>query len=369
MKYKLLANQYKVSCVGIGGHYRRMEEGFFEERYAKVEPEEVKIRTGMMEKAVAAGITYFDTTWRNEVEMLGKSIQGLGIRDNIFINGMVLGAFRGSTATGMDVCDYFNKWLDKRLPLIPGQRFDSFMINAIEEDYDEGKCEKLVRLLEKRRENGDFKIFGFSCHSQPVARRIADTFPEFQTIMIPYNFKNRKLEQAFEGYRGNASFIAMKPLVWAEYGIPFCTLNDLPNAGEVLGMPPRENIAAAALKYLASNDRVTSVVCGINGEKELDQLIEAGSVDYDARDEQALECYNKAQAADKGIPFFISALSANPANIRLRYFAVVHLARSLQVSIPDIPLNEDSSSRLLSNLAGKLLLETRKQGYGRYINK
>jgi predicted aldo/keto reductase-like oxidoreductase len=89
----------------------------------------------------------------------------------------------------MDVCDYVNKWLEQRLESLPQNRFDSFMINAIEERYDEAKCEKLVRLLEKRKQNGDFKIFGFSCHSHNLARKVADTFPEFEIIMTAYNFQ------------------------------------------------------------------------------------------------------------------------------------------------------------------------------------
>jgi predicted aldo/keto reductase-like oxidoreductase len=89
MKYKLIANKYKVSCVGIGGHYAKMEEGSYEERYADVSTKELAVRTEIIEKAVDAGINYFDTTFRNEVDMLSKSIKPLNIRDKIFINGMV----------------------------------------------------------------------------------------------------------------------------------------------------------------------------------------------------------------------------------------------------------------------------------------
>lgn len=133
MEYKLLCNKYKVSRVGIGGHYSKMEEGNYEDRYAEVCTAEIQERTGLIQTAVEAGINYFDTTWQNEVSMLSGAIQPLNLRDNIFINGMVLGAFTGSEAAGMDVCDYFNKWLDARLKIIPGNHFDSFMINAIEE--------------------------------------------------------------------------------------------------------------------------------------------------------------------------------------------------------------------------------------------
>jgi predicted aldo/keto reductase-like oxidoreductase len=369
VKYNLITDKYKVSCVGIGGHYSKMEEGSFEARYAKVSLQEIKDRAALIEKAVAAGINYFDTTWRNEVEMLGKSIEGLQIRDRIFVNGMVLGAFKGSAATGMEVCDYFNHWLDERLPLIPEHRFDSFMINAIDEDYDEAKCEKLVELLEKRKQDGDFKVYGFSSHDHNLARKVADRFPEFKIIMTAYNFRNRKLEQAFDDYKGDAAFIAMKPLVWAEYGIPFCALNNLPDAGEVLGIQPIDNIAALGVKYIAAKDFITSVVCAINGEKELDSLIEAGLGNYKEQDELALSAYNEAQTIEKSIPLFISALYGDPVNSRMRFFAVINLAKSLQVAIPEISLNMDNSDEILSRLAEKLILEAQRKGYGKYTHK
>ena len=46
--------------------------------------------------------------------------------------------------------------------------------------------------------------------------------------MLPYSFHNRRFEEAFKGYTGKASFIAMKTQVWLEYGIPFCAINALP---------------------------------------------------------------------------------------------------------------------------------------------
>ena len=363
MKYKLIGNKYKVSCVGIGGHYSKMEEGEYEERFATITIDEIKSRTEFIEKAVKAGITYFDTTWQNEVHMLSKVIEQLNNRDEIFVNGMVLGAFAGSEDTGMEVCDYFNKWLDKRLQVIPGNHFDSIMINAIEERYDEAKCEKLVRLLEKRRQNGDFEIFGFSCHNSKHARVVADTFKEFEIIMLPYNFRNRTFETAFKDYSGNASFVAMKPLIWAEYGIPFCSLNNLPDLEESLGLKPVHNVASLAVNWVASKDTITTTVCAINSQEELDQLIEAGSSDISKQSEAILSSYDNAIQLQNYIPFFISAIYGNDDNRRKRFFGLINLAKALKVTIPEIPLNIDESDEILSEFKTKLLVEATKQGF------
>lgn len=367
MEYKLIGNKYKVSRVGIGGHYSKMEEGSYEARFAELSTNEINARTIMIEKAVEAGINYFDTTWQNEVSMLSKALEPLKIRDDIFINGMVLGAFTGSEDTGMEVCDYFNKWLDERLKVIPQNRFDSFMINAIEEKYDEAKCEKLVRLLEKRRQNGDFKVFGFSCHNSLLARKVADTYKEFEMIMVPYNYKNRVFETAFNGYTGNASFVAMKPLIWAEYGIPFCSLNSLPHPEETLGLKPVDNAASRAINWIAAKNTITTTVCAVNSQAELDELIAAGSLDFSEHNEVILSSYEDAMQQQNNIPFFISAIYGDDSNRRKRFFGLSNLARALKISLPDIPLNNGESDQILAQYKALLLIEAKKQGYGVFI--
>jgi predicted aldo/keto reductase-like oxidoreductase len=280
---------------------------------------------------------------------------------------MVLGAFSGSEATQMDVCDYVNKWLDVRLRSMPDNRFNSFMINAIEERYDEKKCEKLIRLLEKRKRDGDFDVIGFSCHQHELARKIADTFPEFELIMMAYNYSNRWVETFFKDYVGDASFIAMKPLIWAEYGIPFCCVNDLPDPKALLGIDPVDNIATQAISWLASKDFLSSVVAAVNNHDELEQLIRAGSCKFNKEDQSSLEIYKNAISADKYIPFFIAAAYGKDDNRRRRLFSVVNLARALKIPNRDIPLNTGDSDKLLNDFKNFLLEEARNQGFGKYI--
>lgn len=353
MQYNLIDGKHKVSVVGIGGHYSKMEEGHFENRYAEVEKSEIDKRRDLIQTAVENGINYFDTTWRNEVDMLAKSINELGVRDKIFINGMVLGVFSGSKACGMSACDYMNKWLDERLVSIG--RFNSFMINAIEEQYDEGECEKVIRLLEKRKNDGDFDVIGFSCHSHALARKIADTFNEFKLIMLAYNYHNRSFESAFDGYMGNASFVAMKPFVWHEYGIPFCIINNNPDAEKILGTEPRKEITADAVKWIKRNTLITTVVCAVNNMEELSYVIEAGKTDLTTEGEKYLELYQKANMQNNHIDFLKSAIYAPKENRRALSFGLSSLARALNIPYPNIPLNAPDSDKLLDDFREKLI--------------
>lgn len=368
MRYdSILSNT--VSKVGIGGHYSKMEEGDFEERYAQVTKQEISKRTKLIEKAFEAGITYFDTTWRNEVDMLAESIRPLGIRDKIHINGMVLGAFSGSDATGTTPESYVDKWLDKRLLSLPDSHFNSFMINAIDENYSEQACENLLEHLEKRRQNGDFDMIGFSCHDHQLARQIADQFPQFELIMLAYNFKNRSFEKAFDGYKGNASFVAMKPLIWYEYGIPFCKINELPAAHSLLSQNYDGDIAQKAIRWNLKNPLITTCVCSVNNEDELDSLIKAGNDEFCEKDENLLFRYQQIIESENHLPFLIAAALKSNDNRRSFQFGLTNLCHRLKYPVPEIQLNTDHTDEELLKLQKELINELKKQGFEKYLMK
>jgi hypothetical protein len=366
MKTNLLGkSQLKVSCVGLGGHYKAMEEGSFEDRYAYVD-REVAPRTQLVQRALEAGINYFDTTWRNETAMLGAVLKNLGARDQAVVNGMVLGAFTGSKAAGQSVEEYFNHWLDVRLPLLPDGRFDVFMINAIEESYNEAECERLVKVLAQRQAQGDFSVPGFSCHNPFLARQVADRFPEFEVIMLPYNFHNRRFEEAFAGYNGSASFIAMKSQVWLEYGIPFCAINALPAFSQTFGFEPAPDASARAIRFIHTNPLITTVICAVNAPAEVENLILAGSGEFTSADEQLLARYQQAVSLDSSIPLYLGALRHD--NLRMNYFGAAHLSRVLGVKMPEIPLNQPDSPDQIRAYAAGLLDQVRAAGCQRYLD-
>ena len=358
-------NKIEVSRIGIGGHYKCMEEGAYENRYGYID-RDLRERCTIVEKAIDMGINYFDTTWRNESDMLARVIKELGTRDKMFINGMVLGAFRGSKGMIMDPEVYFNTWLDDRLRKMPGNRFDSFMINAIEEDYDERITEILIKLLEQRKINGDIGLYGFSTHNHSHARYLADKYPEFEIIMMAYNFRNRNFETAFEGYMGNASIIAMKPLVWAEYGLSFCALNKLPNFEESFGFKPDPEIATKAYRYILKNKNISTLVSSVNSIEELELLALADKGSLTREDESILSKYNELQTLDSSIPLFISGLKHD--NLRMIYFSVMRLAQVLGVEYKDIPLNEENSKEKLLKFSETLITVIKERGYGKYLS-
>jgi aryl-alcohol dehydrogenase-like predicted oxidoreductase len=362
-KTTLKNTSIEISRIGIGGHYKAIEEGVYESSTAYVE-REVEARVPIVARAIEAGINLFDTTWRNEVVMLAKVLERLGAREQVVVNGMVLGAFTGSKASGETVEDYFNKGLDVRLDIMPGNRFETFMINAIEEGYDAHLCERLLKVMTARKAAGDFKVIGLSCHDPQFARQVLDAFPDFELAMMPYNFRNRKFEEAFTGYTGNAAFIAIKPLVWTEYGIPFCQTNALPGFEKLFGFAPAEDAPTQALRFIRANPQMDAAFCSANSLAELELLIAAGSGPLTVEAQQMLEQYNRILTQDGGIPLFLSGLKSD--NLRMNFFGVLHLARALGIQPPRFELNAPGAQAELQDYACQLIGITRERGFGKY---
>lgn len=365
MIYTTLANGRQVSAVGIGGHYKHFEYGRFEETYAPVEEGEIESRAMLVKKAVDNGITYFDTTWYNEVEMLAKTLELTGVRNKIHINGMVLGAFTGSTGFNISDRDYFSRYLDKRLAIVPENRFDSFMINAIDERYDKARCEGLLKLLLERKAAGDIGMIGFSCHNHQLAREIADDFPEFEIIMTAFNFHNRQFEKYFADYKGKASFIAMKPMVWAQYGIPFNSINNIGSFDEKFGFEKDENIAVKALRYPRTMPKLNVTLCAVNNETELDMLIEAGDGGFTQSDAQILSKYDAAIDRDRGVPLFLGGLAMD--NLRSNFFAADNLCNVLGIDKSALSVKGPDAREIIKEYKDRILNKLQHSEYGKYL--
>jgi aryl-alcohol dehydrogenase-like predicted oxidoreductase len=332
MKYKDFLGNRRVSAVGLGGHYTAWDTGRYEYRVGHINPDEIPLRTRYIERALDAGVNFFDTTWRSEVEMFSKSIAPFAHRrDEMIVNGMTLGAFTGSNYFKRDIIEYFEEGLDWRLKQIPGGYFDTFMVNCVEEEYEESSFEKLLRLLERRRGAGDIGALGISSHIPYFARKLADQFPEIEVILIPYSFHNHALERAFASYEGKAKLIAMKTLVWDKYGVPFSTLNDLPDPKISLGMEPVPDIVSHAVGWVIKNPKVSVAIVSVNSDRELDQLIRATEI---TPDEASLNAYKEALVADRGLIYNLSSLNSDPNNSRAQFFALKIAAGKLGVPYP-----------------------------------
>jgi len=367
MKYSLIADKYKVSKVGLGGHYKRLEEGVYDNSYALLTKEEMALRREIISRAYEGGINYFDTTWRNESDMLASNLYDLGIKNGIFINGMVLGAFSGSKVLGETPCEYVDRWLNDRLCKLRGYHYNSFMINAIEEDYDGEQCAILVDHLENRRRDGDFDVLGISCHDHFLARRVVDAFPQIKLVMTAYNYKNRTFEEAFKNYVGNASFVAMKPLIWFEYGIPICRVNDLPAANRLLGGSKDHNLPTRSIRWILSRPLINLSICAVNSIEEVDALIASTDGELSDSDCEVLEAYRQAAEKDNHLPFLIAGVLGNPDNSRSMYYGLKSLSDAIGVPMREIRMNVSDTEKQMLDFRDELFTILEEKGLKKYM--
>ena len=93
MRYRILGRTgLHVSELSLGGHeYRRRlnpvhhPTEWDQEEFLKTQPQ----RNQVIEKAIAAGINYFDTTLREEALSLGFALTALKQQDKVFTASMI----------------------------------------------------------------------------------------------------------------------------------------------------------------------------------------------------------------------------------------------------------------------------------------
>jgi len=96
MKYRTLGRTgLKVSELAIGGHeYRRWLDPYHfpgernVEEFLRTQPQ----RNKLLERALDAGVNYFDTTFVEEAESLGLALKALGLR-GVHISAMIISLF------------------------------------------------------------------------------------------------------------------------------------------------------------------------------------------------------------------------------------------------------------------------------------
>ena len=219
----------EVSALGLGGHeYRWLHAGnIVDGRHVRFNP----VRAEVVSRARELGINYFDTTLREEVQSLGHVLAEIGGRDDIVINGMIVDVLRRSQEMTPDESEEFIRdELETRLRLLGGP-FDIFMLGAIDYGYERQRAADAVEVYQRHREDGKFRYLGVSCHAYDVLTDLLRMDLPVDVVMFPYNYaRSREPNNGLPGLldaaaERNLGMVAMKPLCWTMYGIPFTAIN------------------------------------------------------------------------------------------------------------------------------------------------
>ncbi|MDR2041921.1 MAG: aldo/keto reductase [Tannerella sp.] len=209
-----------------------------------------------------AGLTFFDTAHgyqggRNE-EMLGK-----------FFKDKPRDSFRIATKGKFDypLGESFEKdftaLLDKSLERLQMKEVEIFYIHAIG-DVESIENERVVRLLQKFREDGKIRHIGLSTHAhKPEQIDAAIRAGIYDVILLSYNFKLPNLPEtdaAIErGVKAGLGFVAMKTMT---------------GGVEDAGGKKKIN-AQACLKWAWQNKNIATIIPGFTNFTELEECLAA----------------------------------------------------------------------------------------------
>lgn len=354
----------QVSEIGVGGHREGVETRGGLDRTARFfRP--ARERAAVIGRAIEQGVNYFDTTFGCEIASLGESLRILGQRDNLFVSGMRVDFFGNLLADSMKVRPYTRREVEGRLREFGFDHIDQFMMGAIEAgdplSHPKGMLEEAFEELEKLRDEGKVRFVGFSCHDPDYAARLLQAFPSFDSVMVPYNFLNRKAEGALsEAIRETrTAWIAMKTLVWRIYGIPVTALRHLCPVDGRLELDPSTPIGRYAHQFVLRNPLITTCVPAVNSLEAIDENVSASGANELTRGEEAeLARFAEASQAEEMIPLAIAGLLSD--NTRIRAMGISHIASKLKFEDTTIDWEREDADSQAERVAGALLNRLRK---------
>ncbi len=347
-----------ISEIGVGGHQDGVETGQGIARQARFFSGDQE-RARVIGRAIDRGIIYFDTTFGCELASLGRVLHLLHRREACFVSAMRVDFFSNYQHETISPGEYTRREVEERLREFGFDTVDQFMLGAVEGGdplATPDVVEETLDELERLRQEGKVRTFGFSCHDPDYAARLLTTYPAFDAVMTPYSYANRRAEGDLEAALAltGAAWIAMKTLVWHLYGLPVTALRYLGGGAAALGLDTDTPIAQLALRFVLENPRLTTCVPAMNTVAQVDENVEASDAPPLSEEEIAqLSAYAVTMNSEKGVPLAIGGLSVD--NARVRNFALELLAREVGTKLPAIDWDADEANATAREAASAVL--------------
>jgi len=313
MKYRILGRTgLRVSVIGLGGHeYRRWLPGNRDmEHFVRTQPE----RNKLVGRAIDVGINYFDTTFLEEAESLGRALKTLGVRrDDIYISAMIVGLFKKLAENDPSTWQkIITDGVEERLRLLNTDYVDTFRVCMPEEFYSPGRLKATLEVLQEFKEEGKAHSIGASSHQPRFLAELIRRYDCFDTVMVRYNYHLHEVrENLFPLTKAlDVGVVIMKPFAWPYYGIPFTRF------GPIEGEKGLYTAAQTSLRWILDCPEVATVAPGINNVNELEEGVRAVTEDKNGIDEELLERHLKVAQGPQARAKLRAMLNAPDADIR-----------------------------------------------------
>ena len=253
----------------------------------------------MVDAFLGAGFTYCDTAWMYHDFMsepaVGKAVVARHPRDSFTVASKMPVAMIHSHAEGVEI---FEKQKEK----LGVDFFDYYLVHDMNSvNYEYAKQYDMISYLRAKKEAGEIKSLGFSCHdSAEYLDRVLTECPFFEFVQLQINY----LDWESEGIQSRKCYE-----VCVKHGKPVTVME--PVKGGTLATVPAEveammrkvhpdwSPASWALRFAASLPNVRTVLSGMSTLEQVQENT-AFLADMEPLNEAELELLQKAWIVEMG---------------------------------------------------------------------
>ena len=249
----------------------------------------------MVDAFLGAGFTYCDTAWMYHDFMsepaVGKAVVARHPRDSFTVASKMPVAMIHSHAEGVEI---FEKQKEK----LGVDFFDYYLVHDMNSvNYEYAKQYDMISYLRTKKEAGEIKSLGFSCHdSAEYLDRVLTECPFFEFVQLQINY----LDWESEGIQSRKCYEVCvkhgKPVIVME-PVKGGTLATVPAEVEAMmrKVHPDWSPASWALRFAASLPNVRTVLSGMSTLEQVQENT-AFLADLEPLNEAELELLQKAAA-------------------------------------------------------------------------
>ena len=320
MKSRILGRTgLKVSELGFGGHEYRRPLPTTLGRWGEIDLREFvkkqSKRNKLIEKAIDVGINYYDATQPEEAKSLGIALKEAGAREDVYVALMILRPLNKIAGKAR------NDWkriiiedVEEKLELLQSSYTDILNVHMPEVSYSRERFTAMIEVLRGLKEEGNIGWIAASSHKPRFLAELIRTYDCFDSVMVRYNYNQQEAREViFPLCKAlEIGVVVMKPIAWPYYGIPFTRFG--PIEKDRGPYTPVQN----SLRWILSSEEVSTVVPGMNDQKELEENVEA--IERDEKiDEILLNQYLEVAQGPRAKKELEKML--NDPSVDIRYFA------------------------------------------------